>query len=107
MKKAFVGTAFFAILCILSIGTFLFFKKKPESINKKIENSKDNTSISYIVKDFKGNVAVFEKNSENYPFKVTKVFTKRLPKKDQLILKNGIEVENQNELNSLLEDLCS
>lgn len=107
MKKLFVGTIFVAILCILSIGTLLFFGKKSESINKKIESSKDTTNISYIVKDFKGNVAVFEKNSENYPFKVTKVFTKRLPKKDQLILKNGIEVENQNELNSLLEDLCS
>ena len=108
MKKLFVGTIFVAILCILSIGIFLFLKKKPEPIsNKKVESSKDTTSISYIVKDFKGNVAVFEKNSENYPFKVTKVFTKRLPKKDQLILENGIEVENQNELNSLLEDLCS
>lgn len=107
LKKVFFGTIFVVILFTLSILTFLFLKKKPEPISKKIGSSKDVTSISYIVKDFKGNVAVFEKNSENHPFKVTKVFTKRLPRKDQLILKNGIEVENQNELNSLLEDLCS
>ena len=107
MKKLFVGTTVVIIFCLFFVAVFLFLKKNSEQNSVKTKNTKDNLSIPYIVKDFKGNVAVFTKNEENRPFKVTKIFTKRLPEKDQTILKNGIEVENQGELNSLLEDLCS
>ena len=107
MKKLFAGTIFIITLCLLFTGTFLFLKKKPEQNTVRTKNNKDSFSIPYIVKDFKGNVAVFTKNAEDRPLKITKVFTERLPEKDQTILKNGIEVENQSELNSLLEDLCS
>ena len=107
MKKIFIGTISFIIFCFLLVGTFLIFKKKPTQNNEKVKDNKVKSSISYIVKDFKGNVAVFTKNAKDRPFKVTKVVTERLPREDQLILKNGVEVENQCELNSLLEDLCS
>lgn len=65
-----------------------------------------NISLSYIVKDFNGNIAVFESDVEK-PFKITDVNINTLPKVDQERLREGIYVTEQNELNSLLEDLCS
>ncbi len=72
------------------------------------ENQADtpNISLSYIVKDFNGNIAVFEIGA-NKPFRITEVSTNTLPKVDQERLREGISVTEQNELNALLEDLCS
>lgn len=65
-----------------------------------------NDSLAYIVKDFNGNIAVFEKD-KSVPFKVTQVNTRNLPKKDQDLLKIGIPVHSEQELAELMEDLCS
>ena len=73
----------------------------PKPISEPIEKK-----ITYVVKEYKGKIAVFEKGNEK-PFKITQVNTADLPKTDKEILKNGIEVENQKELSSVLEDYCS
>ncbi len=106
MKKIFIRASLFVFVGILLVVTSLFIGKNINNVKKqkKVPHSQ---SISYIVKNFHGNIAVFTKNVRNHPFRITNVYTNRLPRKDQLILEQGIEVETQNELNSLLEDLCS
>ena len=49
---------------------------------------------------------MFDSNT-NEPIKVTDVSTDSLPVVDRKMLRDGIEVKGQAELNVLLEDLCS
>ena len=106
MKKILVSTGFFFGILMLVMNFYLISNKN--NSNETVDISKPSVnSITYIVKEFNGNVAVFTKNSKEKPFKITTVCTNHLPKKDQEILKTGIEVTSQGELNSLLEDLCS
>lgn len=61
---------------------------------------------SYSVKEYKGCIAVFKKGSEK-PLRTTEISVKTLPEADQKILKNGIVAENNEQLNSILEDYLS
>ena len=107
MRKFVIGAYCFIILCVIAsfVAIPIIDKNSTSSQEIKTESSPNN-SLSYIVKDFNGNVAVFEENSST-PFKVTDVSTNTLPKVDQEKLIEGIVVKNQAELNTLLEDLCS
>lgn len=75
---------------------------KPCLINK--ENCNKNTL--YELKEYEGNIAIFKSN-EKSPYKITSILIKELPEKDREILKKGIKVSSENELNTLLEDYCS
>lgn len=106
MRKFIIGSYCFILLCILIsfVGLPIINKNFTDSAKSEIETP--NNSLSYIVKDFNGNIAVFEGDSKT-PFKITEVCTNTLPKLDQEKLINGIVVNSQIELNTLLEDLCS
>lgn len=105
MRKFIISSYCFVLLCVLvSVVAIPILNKNSTASN--IESETPNTSLSYIVKDFNGNIAVFEENAEK-PFKVTEVCTNTLPKVDQERLLEGIVVNTQIELNTLLEDLCS
>lgn len=75
-----------------------------EEEEEKEKNFKENTL--YCVKEYKGNIAVFE-NSKEKPFRITNIAVDELPTEDQKLLKQGIKVSNQEELNNLIEDYCS
>lgn len=94
-----------SIICFAIILTFFIKSLKNNQVNssKEIDRSPNN-SLSYIVKDFNGSVAVFEPENPN-PVRITDVYTSHLPKSDQKMLSHGIRVKNQSELNTLLEDL--
>lgn len=79
---------------------------KNHSNETSSESQSPNSSLSYVVKDFNGNIAVFE-NGQNSPFKITDVPINSLPYADREILKKGIAVNSKNELNRILEDYCS
>lgn len=105
MRKFIIGSYCFVLLCVLiSVIAIPMLNKSSTASNTETEIP--NNSLSYIVKDFNGNIAVFEENSDK-PFKVTEVCTNTLPKIDQERLMDGIIVNSQLELNTLLEDLCS
>ena len=104
MKKLIATTCCFLLTCALII---VF----ASSINKKsgtspYEKEVPEYSLSYVVKEFKGNIAVFEKGNEN-PFKIIETPVSNLPKVDQELLSKGIEVKDENELYCLIEDFCS
>lgn len=96
-------------VCIIFIGIIVSTTVIPniaKSSNPNITNGPAQEKITYVVKEYNGKIAVFEKGSEK-PFKITQVNTADLPKTDKEILKNGIEVDNQKGLSSILEDYCS
>ena len=88
---------------IFSFGILPNLNKAQASDTPEPESS---SSLTYIVKNFNGNVAVFESGS-NKPFRVTEVPINTLPFDDQKNLEAGITVTSKGQLNSLLEDLCS
>jgi len=108
IKKSLKISIVFLILSIICFAIiFAFFikdlKDNQISRSKEFDKSPDN-SLSYIVKDFNGSVAVFEPENPT-PVRVTGVYTSHLPKSDQKMLSSGIKVKTRSELNSLLEDL--
>lgn len=60
----------------------------------------------YEIKEYKGNLAVFE-SGEKKPFRVTDIEVKNLPEADQKELKSGIKVSDYAKLQTLLEDYLS
>lgn len=109
MKKLLLTTGLIVFICFFVTGFFKFYlKSQPQPTKDLSEANKSPTeSVTYIVKDFNGNVAVFSKNVMDHPFRITNVYTKSLPAKDRAMLKMGVEAENESELNELLEDLGS
>ena len=108
MKKSLKISIVFLISSIICFAIILaFFIKSLKNNRTEITKESDkspNNSLSYIVKDFNGSVAVFEPENPN-PVRITDVYTSHLPKSDQKMLSHGIRVKNQSELNTLLEDL--
>lgn len=105
MRKMIIGSCLFVLVCVITNSLIIPNLHK----NTKVSNiEKETTSniVTYIVKDFNGNIAVYESNSDK-PFKVTDVPISSMPKADQEMLKSGIMVKGESELQSLLEDLCS
>ena len=105
MKKMILGICCFVFLCLLItnivIGNIQTQQNTPNNENKVSSNS-----LTYIVRDFNGNIAVFDSYTDE-PIKVTEVSTDSLPTADRKMLKSGIKVNGQAKLNVLLEDLCS
>lgn len=75
---------------------------EPNKQDKKEKPKKQ----GYIIKDYGGNIAVFE-NDEKKPFRITDIEVKNLPEADRKELKNGITAQNNEQLTTLLEDYLS
>ena len=105
MKKIFVGTGCFIIACLI-----LMFFLNPFGIRnseKAADNEKNiKPGLVYIVKDYGGNIAIFEKGKDT-PFRITDVSINELPQADKELLQQGITANDQEELNIILEDYCS
>lgn len=119
MKKLIAATGCFVIFCLLINGILLpslpqvkaenepdisyapVSDSKPESVDEP--SSRPET---YILKNYKGKIAVFSSNSE-IPIKITDTEVSKLPEEDRVSLEKGIEVTDKLKLNRLLEDYCS
>lgn len=113
LKKLFVVTVFAIFLGI--IGSFFYF-----SSEREVKQQKDSTVVSaekepsekipasqkYCVKEYKGNIAVFESGSD-MPFKTTSVSVSELPPEDRKLLEEGIVVSSEKDLSTIMEDYCS
>lgn len=96
------------------IGSFFYFsserktKEKDSSVvlAEKEPSNEIPTSQKYCVKEYKGNIAVFESGSD-MPFKTTSVSVSELPPEDRKLLEKGIIVSGEKDLNIIMEDYCS
>ena len=118
MKKSNIKFCIF-VLIFSALSFFMFGSKKQKHLNETaqieksqvtaVKNENNNTpdqSNGYIVKEYNGKVAAFERGSQK-PFKATFTDVSDLPIADRELLKSGIKVNTQEELNSVLEDYCS
>ncbi len=105
MKKLIISTICFVAICMIFSFTVLPNLNKSDATEQPSE-PESCPSLTYIVKNFNGNIAVFESNSPK-PFRVFEIPVNTLPYNDQKSLESGIITNNKEELNKLIEDLCS
>ena len=95
------------ILFIIIVGCILFSlinaTREPMQIEVEKNQPAVNKGYRYLVKDVGGKVNVFE-NGKNEPTKILDKPTNILPEYDQKLLKEGIYLENIEQLDRLLED---
>ncbi len=106
MKKIFVVMGVFLTFCLFFV---LFYINQPEKVKENTTSPAPldtKPNLVYVVKEYSGNIAIFEENSE-FPFKVTDIRLSELPDGDKKLLSKGIIASNSQELNCILEDYCS
>ena len=109
--NAFVTIAFILFMAAAVISTFLSCQRNDSSSAHTPTEEASASSYAtgyktYIVKEYNGMVAVFEKGNAE-PVKVTDRCVSALPEADRFKLVRGIEAASDTKLKRLLEDLCS
>ncbi|MBP0979308.1 MAG: hypothetical protein J6C55_01520 [Oscillospiraceae bacterium] len=66
----------------------------------------NNNEYQYILKDFQGKLAVFEKDKKD-PEMIFDVLIESLPEIDIIELKKGLKIKDEEELNARIEDFIS
>lgn len=98
----------FLFFIVAAIITTLFSCDKDDNISDITPTEIQQTTEyqTYIVREYNGMVAVFYNGQDN-PVKVTDRYISALPQQDINDLKQGIPVDDEENLRKLLEDLCS
>lgn len=85
----------------------------PSSVNSPVASQAESLApetstktIRYIIKSEDNNICVY-REGEDAPMKTVEMDVSALPRVDQELLTKGIRVSSQEDLNRLLEDLCS
>lgn len=107
MKKILISIGCFLLACVFVLFIANFTSEK-DTDNIAVDPNTDIKKIDtyYIVKDYNGNIAVFE-SDKDAPFRITEVRVSELPSADKALLEKGIQASTQEELNRILEDYCS
>lgn len=122
-RKLISGAIIISVFSALGVCKFCFSEKNtpksnsdtsPPEIIQPVQASESNKKEKkekpkkqgYEIKEYKGNIAVFE-SGEKKPFRVTEIEVKNLPEADRKELKSGIEAPNDEKLTELLEDYLS
>ena len=79
--------------------------------NKKEENTTTTNIITqaqtlYILSDYDGRLALFSSENQE-PVTVYEIYTESLPYDDYILIKSGIKVKSEEELQRLIEDYLS
>lgn len=108
----FIGGVYFATMYIIPDQNSVTLPIKepssiaPEDSLKSQDLPLDSKSKGYKIKNYNGNIAVFNSESSS-PLRITSVTVEELPPADQELLKKGIDVSSEEELITILEDYCS
>ena len=112
MKKLIVITGVILILSVIVNAEIIpaLAKQSIEKTNSEkqtlIEQIRPDPYTGYIVKEYNGKIAVFEKGVAN-PYRMTDMPVSFLPDYDKNLLLGGIELDSQDEVNRVLEDYLS
>lgn len=96
-----------AVIVIVSLA-YSVKSQRAEAHRKNIENSVVETQeeIGFTLKEYNGELAVFRGSSET-PYRLLGVSTSVMSDYDKNQLKDGIFVQSERELNTLIEDFTS
>lgn len=103
-KLLFTIGASAVLVAVISSSSFSSDYTRIENSTNQIKNVTENPKIpAYIIGIYKGYVAVYKYGSDE-PFKITEVPVDSLTRGDAELLKEGIEVADDGELQKRLED---
>lgn len=107
MKKLLLITGSILIITVIVNGGIIPTLKEKKEVSA-VENSGNSVNYQqiYIVKEYNGKIAVFEKGRDE-PYRTTNMSVNFLPDYDKKLLVNGIELQTQQEVDLLLEDYLS
>ncbi len=95
------------IICsLIVLSTILISAYRLNTVKDTIKPGIQITETVYILKPYNGKLAIY-KNSSSVPYKVYNIQIDTLPKTDIELLKNGISVKSEQELNKLIADYTS
>ena len=106
-SKKYIWAYIITTLFIIIVGCILFSlinaTREPMQIEVEKNQHAVNKGYKYLVKDVGGKINVFE-TGKNEPIEILDKPTNILPEYDQKLLKEGIYLENIEQLDRLLED---
>jgi len=106
-KRFFLFLSIIFTACIISISLILLTnsicksKTMAQNTTQNISNAEKN--YIYLIREYEGKIGVFTPNS-NTPIKIIETNPNILPEYDQKMLKEGIYLYNETELQQLIED---
>lgn len=101
MKKTFLTVA----LSVTAVAVIATLKIAPQSeIAATENNASSENAVLYIVKETEGKIAVFESGKSEPLYYLEEVVFKTLPEYDRQLLKSGIKVKTDKELQKVIED---
>lgn len=106
MRKILLVSAVVVIICTVISVTVSGMSPGAQPAEGQPEYSCESGKQSFVVKEYKGLVAVF-KEGEQLPVKITQTKVESLPAYDAEKLSSGVTVEGEKELEKLLMDYCS
>ena len=78
---------------------YIFVQRPPK------DTTEDSGEVLFIVREYEEKIGIFDRNGKL--LRIIDIYTKTLPKTDRALLREGIELRSQAELDSLIEDYSS
>ncbi len=109
MKKLFIiPAAILAVVFIVSAFRLNYLENAtPNNIPQNATQSTQSQQPKYILKEYNGGIAVFTPDDDTPKTEYKEVMVKSLPEYDRMLLKSGIKVYSDTELQRLIEDYDS
>ncbi len=106
MKKIFTILLVF-MLCVflVLISCSHLIKQYRKNINNQTVSTTQ-TQILYILSDYQGKIALYNPTGGE-PIEIYEVYTDSLPYDDYLLIKNGIQIKSEDDLQKVIEEYLS
>jgi hypothetical protein len=105
IKIALIGALMICAVCSAAFSTVRYVQE--ENSNKTAECMTETDSVSYVLKEYEGHVAVFMANDLNNPVTVTDIQVSTLRELDKKLMETGMTIDSRERLMMTLEDLGS
>lgn len=95
INKSVFKNTIISIILVFFIGTMFLNKTQPTNTQ---------VTYNYLIKDYKGQVAVFDIKNLKKPIKEYNIYLNNLPQMDIDLIKNGVKKTTLNEVNLFIQD---
>ena len=91
------------VIVFVLVATIAVFQLEGEKTQPMEKNTRTVSTYQYVLKEYEDKIGVYKINEEE-PFRIIDVFVSTLPSSDQIDLKDGIYVQNDDKLKMIIED---
>lgn len=98
--------AVFSVICIVTLVLLFILINTSKGTSKGTNEHNETANSRYTVEEYQGKIAVF-KDGEAVPYEIFDTYVAVLPEHDRQLLKDGINVSSETELQKIIEDYTS